>query len=334
MKSVDARILKLLRSTIVHLPGGEIARESGCSAATVESRIAGLRAAGYDIEKRPHLGYRLVAAPDRLIADDLLAALDGRRLAREIIVFEKTGSTNDVAAHLGRGGAEEGLVVFAEHQTAGRGRLGRRWQSASHHGLWFSILLRPTLELSQWTRLTTWAAVGVAEAIEECAGCKAMIKWPNDICIDRKKAVGILVESFSTSPRRGFAVVGIGVNANQESFPEAPGATSLRMVSGKPADRMALAVAILKHLDDSYGNIADGFGGIIRRANKRSFLRNRRIQVKMGSASLRGVAGGLDPEGGLVVRLEGGGQTTVSSGEATIVMRHGRAGGGSLPRAF
>ena len=187
MKSLDARILRVLRAASVHLPGADIARETDSTAQLIESRIAELRAAGYDIEKRPHLGYRFVAAPDRLIADDFAAALAGSRLAREILVFAKTGSTNDLAAKLGRGGAAEGLVIFAEQQTAGRGRLGRRWQSESHKGLWFSLLLRPRFALPLWTRLTTWAAVAVAEGIEETVKCRAMIKWPNDIYVDGKK---------------------------------------------------------------------------------------------------------------------------------------------------
>ena len=144
-----------------------------------------------------------------------------RRVGREILVLAETGSTNDVAAQLGRAGAPEGLVVFAERQTAGRGRLGRKWESAAHKGLWFSLLLRPTFALADWARLTTWAAVGIARGLEEALpGFRAAVKWPNDIYLLGKKAVGILCESVAGPG--GYAVVGIGVNVNhtREDFPQ------------------------------------------------------------------------------------------------------------------
>ena len=96
---------------------------------------------------------------------------------------------------MAREGAAEGLVIFAETQTAGRGRLGRRWESDSHKGLWFSVLLRPRFSTALWTRIATWAAVAIAEAIEAETACRAQIKWPNDIYIGGKKVTGILIES-------------------------------------------------------------------------------------------------------------------------------------------
>lgn len=318
MRSLDARILSLLRSAPVHLPGEDLASETGSTLKLIGSRIEELRAAGYDIERRPHLGYRLVTAPDRLIADDLVATLAGRRLTREILVFEKTGSTNDVASRLGSAGAAEGLVVFAEQQSAGRGRLGRRWQSASHKGLWFSILLRPKLPLHDWTRLTTWAAVAVARGIEEVVNCRALIKWPNDIYFDGKKAVGILTESFVDRAKKNFAVVGIGLNVNQESFPPSLAAASLRMIAGRAVDRHAVAVAVLRRLDDSYAAMETGFPAIVAEANERSYLHGRRITARVGKAILAGAADRLDKNGGLVLRTDDGEEITISGGEVTV----------------
>ena len=139
MKSVDTGILRLLRGTSGHLPAVELAKTLSVAPEIIAAGIAELKTAGYDIEEHPHFGYRFISAPDRLLACDLAGMLDGVRLAREILVFKKTDSTNDVAARMGRDGAEEGLVIFAEEQTAGRGRLGRRWESESHMGLWFSL---------------------------------------------------------------------------------------------------------------------------------------------------------------------------------------------------
>jgi BirA family biotin operon repressor/biotin-[acetyl-CoA-carboxylase] ligase len=121
-----------------------LARQLKVSRAAVWAHVDELRAIGYDIEAGPHLGYRLLSVPDLLHADDLYSRLGRTRvIGREIQVFEETTSTNDVMARLGRGGVKEGMVVFAEAQSKGRGRLGRRWISPARKGLWFSVLWRP-----------------------------------------------------------------------------------------------------------------------------------------------------------------------------------------------
>ena len=123
------RLIQLLRGAGTHFSAGDLAAQLGISAQAIEAALAGLRGAGFDIEDRPGLGYRLHSSPDRLIADDLHARLGDCDLVREILVFEETGSTNDVASRLGREGHPGGVAVFAERQTAGRGRFGRRWDS-------------------------------------------------------------------------------------------------------------------------------------------------------------------------------------------------------------
>src|SRR5580658_6973031 len=133
--TVDAKILAALRAAPWGVSGAELSRQLGMSRAGVWSHIEALRALGYDIEASPHLGYRLLAAPDALHADDLSSRLGKTRVVgRELHVFQETTSTNDVAARLARGGAAEGAVVFAESQTKGRGRMGRTWISPAEIG--------------------------------------------------------------------------------------------------------------------------------------------------------------------------------------------------------
>ena len=135
MLSLDTRLLSTLRSASVHLTATDLGAQLGVSSDEVDHSLEELKAAGFDIELRPGFGYRLLAAPDRLIADDLRSRLGNCAMVRNLLVFEETGSTNDLAMHSGRQGGKGGLVVFAEKQTAGRGRFGRRWESASHKGL-------------------------------------------------------------------------------------------------------------------------------------------------------------------------------------------------------
>jgi len=145
--SIDARILAALRSAGDEaVSGAQLSQELGVSRAAVWAHIEDLRKLGYEVEASPHQGYRLVSTPDCLHADDLIALLGKTRaIGRDIRVFEETTSTNDVIEKFARDGVKEGVVVFAESQTKGRGRLGRKWMSPARKGLWFSVLLRPDL---------------------------------------------------------------------------------------------------------------------------------------------------------------------------------------------
>src|SRR5436309_3702377 len=165
--TTDAQILSALRSPENDgVSGAELSQQLGVSRAAIWARIEELRRLGYDIEASPHLGYRLLSAPDVLHADDLLARLGKTKIiGRDIRVFERTTSTNDVIEKLARDGVKEGVVVFAEAQTKGRGRLGRKWMSPSGKGLWFSILLRPDLAPQAATQLTVVAATALFRAI-------------------------------------------------------------------------------------------------------------------------------------------------------------------------
>ena len=169
--TTDAQILTALRAVNDGgVSGAELSQRLGISRAAIWARIEELRALGYDIEASPHLGYRLVSAPDVLHADDLLARLGKTKVVgRDIRVFQETSSTNDVAEKLARDGVKEGVVVFAESQTRGRGRLGRKWTSPSKRGLWFSVLLRPAVRPQEATRLTIASATALARAVPKSA---------------------------------------------------------------------------------------------------------------------------------------------------------------------
>lgn len=193
-----------------------------------------------------------VEGGDRLSETELRAALDGTRIGNEIIVVEEAGSTNDLAWAAAERGAREGFVIFAERQTAGRGQYGRRWESAPYLGLWFSVLLRPSVTLRESPQLTASLAQMVAAAIEQETGCVATIKPPNDIYVERRKVAGILVEGRTDSDGSYVAVAGIGINVNQaaDDFPDDLRVTagSLAMATGRKIDRSKLAIELLRKL--------------------------------------------------------------------------------------
>jgi BirA family biotin operon repressor/biotin-[acetyl-CoA-carboxylase] ligase len=194
--------------------------------------------------------------PDGLVAEELQTDLASGVIGREIIVLEQTGSTNDAILQIANANSKEGLVVFAEHQTAGRGQRGNRWESAAGKGLWFSILLRPKIDLARSPQLTAWAAEAVSGAIQNEFSLTPTIKPPNDVQIDGRKIAGVLVEMRAQEKAAHLAIAGIGVNVNQsrEDFPKElqSRAISLAMALGKQIDRQSFAVALLRKLDRTY----------------------------------------------------------------------------------
>jgi len=260
------------------------------------------------------------ASPDRLNGDDILSRLPARRWIRSVLVFDQIASTNDLVTAMARDGAEPGIALFAEEQTAGRGRLGRRWQSDPALGLWFSILLRPEMPLAQWPRLTLWLAFALAEGIRQYAAGAlplARLKWPNDLQLSGRKLSGILVEtSLGEKP---FATAGIGINVNHLSFPPPldATATSLRIETGSPWDRNALAAALLASIDQSFSLITNDFQRIIAWASHADCLLGRRVTAAAGSVTHHGIAQGIDAEGALLVRMDDGQLIALTSGEVT-----------------
>jgi BirA family biotin operon repressor/biotin-[acetyl-CoA-carboxylase] ligase len=317
--SDDARTLRALRSATVHLLPGDLATQLSMPLVAVEKSVASLQDAGFDVESKPGLGVRLKRSPDRILADDLWSRLDPHPLLREIIVFEETSSTNDVALRMGREGHRGGVVVFAERQTSGRGRFGRRWDSADHAGLWFSWLLRPDWPAAKWPLLTTWAGVAVARALETVTNRHAGVKWPNDVQIDGRKVAGILIESASDRQGELFAVAGIGVNVNQASFPPeiSPLAISARQAAGRELDRPAVAAAVLAELVSLWNLASENFSAIVADAASRSSLLGRWVRLHVGNEVVEGMAESLDPSGQLLLRTVDGALRSMAAGEVT-----------------
>lgn len=322
--TTDAKILVELRDNPEGVSGADLAGELGISRAAVWSRIEELRRLGYDIEAGPHFGYRLLHAPDLLHADDLLARLGQTKvIGRDIRVFEETTSTNDVIEKLARDGVSEGVVVYAESQTKGRGRLGRKWISPARRGLWFSILLRPDLSPQMTTQLTVASATALRRAIKLQTGLSPEIKWPNDILIGGKKVAGILTEMSAELDRVRYVVLGIGVDVNlaAHEFPSDVRkiATSLRIETGRPVLRAELAVHILRELDRDYAQVCAGnFTTVADEWESCCTTIGREVTVQLGTRQIRGCVESLDDDGALLLRTEHGHLERIIGGDVTL----------------
>lgn len=324
--TLDAHILALLRqaraTTGLTLSG--LARRLGCSRATLQAHLDGLRALGYQIVAAPHQGLYLASVPDLLHADDLMALLGPVKVVgRDLRVFKETTSTSDVVEKLARDGAAEGVVVFAEAQTRGRGRLGRRWASPAGKGLWFSVLLRPDLRPQAATQLTVAAATAVVRALEQQAGLRAEIKWPNDVVVRGRKLAGILTELSAELDRIKHVVLGIGIDVNlaPTDFPAELRklATSVQIETGRPHRRADLAAAVLRELDRDYAKVCrHRFDEVAEEWAAHCTTLGRRVRVRVGDRVLEGRAEALDADGALLLRTEHGHLETILSGDVTV----------------
>lgn len=306
------------------MSGAELAEQLGISRAAIWARIQELRNLGYEIQASPHEGYRLRSVPDVLHADDLLALLEpGMTIGRDIRVFQETTSTNDVADKLGRDGVKQGVVVFAESQTKGRGRLGRAWVSAPGKGLWFSVLLRPPLPPQAATQMTVASATAMCRALRQVSGVRAEIKWPNDILVNERKLCGILTEMTAELDKINYIVLGIGVNVNfaAADFPAELRriATSLAIETGHNIRRSEVATAILRELDADYGRVCRGrFEEVADEWEANCTTIGRNVEIACGNRVIHGRAESLDPEGALLVRTQHGHLERIIGGDVTL----------------
>lgn len=314
------KIIHFLKTAEGYLSGEEISRHIKISRAGIWKYIQELREEGYDIVAVPHLGYRLISAPDKLLPAEIQFGLGTKILGREIRYFDAIGSTMDAAFQLGVEGIAEGTVVCAESQTKGKGRLGRSWVSPKGKGIYMSVVLRPSLMPADLTQLTLLCAVAVCEAVGGFCGVPAKIKWPNDILVHNKKLAGILTESSAEMDRVRFVVVGIGVNVNAPLSQMPEHSTSIKNETGKRASRVVLMQEILRSLERWYIILgAQGFVPVITRWKELSSTLGRRVRLVDPSGDVEGRAVDLDEYGGLIIQGENGLKVKRMSGDVVQI---------------
>jgi BirA family transcriptional regulator, biotin operon repressor / biotin---[acetyl-CoA-carboxylase] ligase len=260
-KSRESELLRLLLSSGKTF--GQLETRLSCSRAELEETLESLESAGTVFAKLPNR-ISLSAEPNNLIAETILARLKTDLVGREVVVLRETGSTNDRIRQAGKGGANPGLVVFAEKQTAGRGQYGRRWESAAGAGLWGSLLLAANDEIAD-AKIVRAAATITAEALERFTSATVAFKQPNDLLIDHAKIAGFLLERTAAP---ASLVLGFGINVR--SAPQIAGSptTFADRYARAPLNRAALAAEILNQFDRWY-----------QEANRKSQIANRKNRV-------------------------------------------------------
>jgi BirA family biotin operon repressor/biotin-[acetyl-CoA-carboxylase] ligase len=317
---MQERIIQFLKESNGYISGEEISQRLKISRAAIWKHMQDLRGQGYEIAAVPHLGYQLVASPDKLFGYDIQSGLGTKIIGKKIIVLDAVSSTMDEAFRLGMENCPEGTLVAAESQSKGRGRLGRTWASPKGKGLYFSLVLRPNLPLNQLAQLTLMSGVALAQAIEEISKLKTAIKWPNDILIGNQKLAGILTELRAESDQVKFVVVGIGLNVNASSHQLIPGAVSLKTAAGHSFDRPQVFQAVLRSLEKWYLKILNReFDQVMEEWKKRSSTLKKRVRLTDPAGTIEGEAVDLDQDGALLIRKDNGIVVQKTAGDVFVL---------------
>ena len=322
-------ILRTLREASDGFVSGQVLSEKvGVTRQAVWKNITQLKEYGFVIDSVTNKGYSLVSSPDRLYAADIESRIDKGSLCQKVESFDTTDSTNTRAKQLAELGEREGTLIVAEEQTEGKGRRGRHWESKPFTSVYMSMILRPHIDPAHISGMTLLAALAVVKAIKQVCSTQPFIKWPNDIVLEKKKICGILTEMSSELDYINYAVVGIGINVNNSSFPEEikDKATSIYLETGKKQDRAQLAAITAQYFGEYYREFieAKSLKPFISEYNALLINRDKEVKILYGmqeNASENkietGIARGINDSGALVVDTAHGIECVVS-GEVSV----------------
>lgn len=247
-----------------------------------------------------------------------LNPLPGQSRLGPIIRLREVDSTNRYLLDAARGGEATGTVVVADHQSAGRGRLGRTWVAPAGASLLMSVLLRPEIAIESLHLLTMAAGLAMADAVEEVAGFAPILKWPNDLLVNDplvgdRKLCGMLTESDISDGVLRCVVVGIGVNVQWSDFPAelAETATACNLVAGRDISSDELLDAFV----EKYSVLLNSLDGVLSDYRARLGTLNTRVRIELAGETFEGMAEGVTDDGGLEVRTDEGELRCITAGD-------------------
>lgn len=321
--TLKIEILKILEKKRC-ISGEVLASQLGVSRSDIHKHIDSLRKNGYIIHARPNAGYILVEKPHESTYDNLKYLLKNELPDLKIEHFPSIDSTQLYLKKIAERGASEWTVVTADVQSGGYGRLRRRWDSG-RGGLWFSVLLRPLLPPANIGGLSLIASLAVMKTINELTGLKCLVKWPNDVLIQREnllKVAGIITEMSTDIESVNWVVLGMGINTNNAIPPELKNvAVSLKSIVNKHISNVSMLKVFLVNFKVFYEKfLKSGFAVFKDEYNKKSSLTGKKVEVKMLDKKYKGIALGVDDEGNLVIE-SGGKKMNVIAGDVTILKK-------------
>ncbi len=298
-------VLTALRESETTVSGERLSRQLGISRVAIWKHIRELRRQGYGIESSAR-GYSLVSVPDLLLPGEF-PGWESR-----IHHFTEIDSTMRVARELARSGADEGVVVVAERQTRGRGRLGRTWMSPSG-GIYLTVITRPQVAPALAPRANLAASVAVATTLHAMLAVRARVKWPNDVLIEGKKVCGILSEMEAESDTVHYVNVGIGMNVNVPVGDAVLNSVSLAEVVGMPVDRVQLTRELVTRLLQYLRELDSP--AVLEVLREMSETLGRHVNIQQGEKQVKGLAVDIADSGALIVQAVDGVSSTVFAGD-------------------
>lgn len=258
----------------------------------------------------------------RLDSNRILNELRTERFARSLLIVDRCTSTNDIAVKFAHDGAPEGFTVISEEQTEGRGRYGRLWFSPKG-GIWLTVILRPPVTFELLNGLPLVGALAVARTISSNLGLQALVRWPNDVVVDRRKLAGVLVETKFSGNVLEFALLGLGVNANfHASLMQGISERSASLLDhlGSPVDREAFICSLLQETERLYDLVVlGGVADVLRFVKQTECSRGRRIMVKVENGAFAGVLDDYESLTRIRISTSDGSYKSVDTGSVIAV---------------
>lgn len=314
--------MALLRERREYVSGQELCQRFGVSRTAVWKAIGQLRKEGYCIEAANNRGYRLVPAGEVFGQHELESRMCTRWAGRPVVYYDELASTNLRAKLDAENGAQEGTLVVADMQTAGRGRKGKGWCSPAGTNVYFTLILKPDYDAELVSMVTLAMGLAVAEGIRTTCGVDARIKWPNDIVAGGRKLCGILAEMSAEREFVHYVVIGAGINVGEQEFPPeiAQNATSLWQECGRQVSRSQLIANVMKAFEERYEVLRrDGsLAGLMDDYNGLLVNSGRQVRVLDPQGEFCGIARGIDEKGQLLVERQDGAVTAVYAGEVSV----------------
>lgn len=322
MDDVTRKVLEELRESAIPRSGRELGEKAGITMAEVSRAIRTLRKQGYRIQTIKKGIYQFEQTTSKLLPYEVQRLLRTEVIGKQMQFYEKITSTSTVAKNListQDPATFHGMVIIAEEQTGGTGRLGRAWISPGG-GIWTTLILKPRIPVDRLFMLTMVGAIAVVRSIKKITGIGSLIKWPNDIYIGNRKVGGIITELSAEGPIVHYCLVGIGIDVNipLSDLPTRlrESATSLAAELGHEVDRAPLLATLLREFELRFLQIeSNEYDPIVREWKSLSCTLEHRVRINLGSRSFDGDAIDIDDYGALIVRKDTGAVERVIAGD-------------------
>lgn len=320
------KIILLLKESKDYVSGQELCEKFGVSRTAIWKAIEQLKKEGYEIDAIRNRGYKLAETDSDIYSKiELDSLMDTKYIGRNTFFYEEIGSTNTEAKRLAEEGLKEGVLVFADQQTAGKGRRGRAWISPKGKNIYYTLMLKPKISPDKAPMLTLIMALSVLEGMKSICPQNAddiLIKWPNDIVLDGKKVCGMLTEMSVQEQDIQHVVIGVGINVKQQDFESeiADKATSIEKACGTKISRCKLIAEIMKAFEGYYEDFVKNGNLLYIKEEYEKNLANcgRKVCVLDPKGEFTGTAKGINDNGELLVEKEDGQLVTVYAGEVSV----------------